>query len=231
VNKSHLLAALAAGVAVLASVLWLTPAGSDAVAQQPGGRPLRPASTGPVIALLDVGHIFKNHTRCKAMMDELKAQAREAEQEVEKGQEAITRLRERLDPSSPTAFRKGTLEYKELEQEIAKRNAALAVQIQLQRKEFGRREAKLYHNVYQEILQEVNYYCVAKSVTAVLRFNRKGPDVESLDSVLGYIHKPVVTYAKDLDITDLILQQLNQRAVGSTNPVGVRPRPGVALPR
>ena len=46
-----------------------------------------------------------------------------------------------------------------MEEEIARREADLSVKVQLQRKEFLMREAKIYNTIYQEIEQEVDYYC------------------------------------------------------------------------
>ena len=222
-RKSHLLAALAAGVVVAASLLSMTLNGSDAAAQPPGRPALRPQPAPPVIALLDVSHIFKKHARLKAMMDEMKQDVSRAETWVKNENDALTKLKERLKD-----FRPGSPEYKSLEETVAKRHSELAIKIQQQKREFLQREAKIYYNVYQEIQQEVNYYCAAKGVAVVLRFSREPAEVDRPDSVLAYINKPVVTYAKDLDITDLILSQLNRRPVGGNpNPIGSRQRPGV----
>ena len=43
--------------------------------------------------------------------------------------------------------------------ELAKRQADLSVQVQLQKNEFLRREAKIYNAVYQEIWQATDYAC------------------------------------------------------------------------
>ena len=226
-RKSHLLAAVAAGVVVAASLLSMTLSGSGAAAQSPVRPALRPEPTPPVIALLDVSHIFKKHARLKAMMDEMKQDVSRAETWVKNENDALTKLRERLKD-----FRPGSPEYKSLEETVAKRHSELAIKIQQQKREFLQREAQIYYNVYQEIQQEVNYYCAAKGVAVVLRFSREPAEVDRPDSVLAYINKPVVTYAKDLDITDLILSQLNRRPVGGNpNPIGSRQRPGVPFNR
>jgi len=223
VRKSHLLAALAAGVVVAASLLSMTLSGSDAAAQSPVRPALRPQPAPPAIALLDVSHIFKKHARLKAMMDEMKQDVSRAETWVKNENDALTKLKEQLKD-----WRPGSPEYESLEETVAKRHSELAIKIQQQKREFLQREAKIYHNVYQEIQQEVNYYCAAKGVAIVLRFSREPAEVDRPDSVLALINKPVVTYAKNLDITDLILSQLNRRPVGGNpNPIGSRQRPGV----
>jgi Skp family chaperone for outer membrane proteins len=206
VKKSHLWAALAA--VLLSSYL-----SSLASAQAPA----RP-SGGPAIALLDISYVFKNHTRFKGMMEDMKADVERAENQVKAEKEAITKLAERLQE-----FRKGAPDYKQMEEELAKRQADLSVQVQLQKNEFLQREAKIYHTVYQEIWQATDYYCKQNGVDIVLRFNGDPVDVDRPDSVLAHINKPVVWYQKNLDITPVVLQDLNRTAI---NPSAAgRPQP------
>ncbi|MHC4177205.1 MAG: OmpH/Skp family outer membrane protein [Planctomycetota bacterium] len=227
-RKSHLLAAVAAVVVVAACLLSMTLSGSDAAAQSPVRSPGRPQTAPTVVALLDTTYIFKNHTRLKAGMDDLKKRVDAAEAWVKQEQKAILELTEELKRT----WKPGTPKYNSEEETIAKRRTTLALKVQQQRRNFLEEESRMYFTVYQEIQQEVNYYCAAKGVSLVLRFSRQGPDPEKPDTVLAYIHKPVVTYAKDLDITDLILNQLNGPAGGGNpNPIGTRPRPGVPFNR
>jgi outer membrane protein len=210
--------------------------GSQAFAQ---GSPVHPPVTGqagpaPNIALLDVSYIFKNHPRFKSMMDEMKADVDRAESDVNKERDTLRKLVEQME-----SYRKGTPEYKGLEEEIAKREADLSVRVQLQRKDFLARESKIYFTVYKEIEQEVNYYCTNKGIDMVLRFNGDPVDVDKPDSVLSFINKPVVYYDKGRDITYPILESLVKRsgapAAGNTgnpgNRIGTPPvRPGAGSP-
>jgi Skp family chaperone for outer membrane proteins len=222
VKRSPFVAVLAASAIVLG--LW---AGS-AAAQVPAVRP--PAHPGGAIVLLDVSYVFEHLPRFKQMMDEMKADVDRAEQDVKTDREAIKKLVDRME-----GF-KGTADYKALEEEVAKRNGNLAVKIQLQKKEFLQREARIYHNVYKEIQQEVDYYCQANGIDMVLRFNGDPVDVERPDSVLAFINRPVVSYAKDRDVTPIILDRLVKRspAVSTANPTmpGQAPpaRPAAAMP-
>jgi len=205
------LAALAFGVACLC--VSLPHAWGQTAPPMP-----RHAAQGGNIALIDVKYIFEKHARFKMMMDDLKADVERAEAQVQAEREAIKKLTERLEN-----FR-GTPEYKAMEEEVTKRQSDLAVQIQLQRKEFLQREARIYYNVYQEILQELSYYCPRNGIDIVLRFSGDPVDVERPDSVLGYINRPVVWYGKDRDITGVILESLNRRFVDPSR-MGTRPAP------
>ncbi len=226
-RKSHLLAALAAASVVAAVLSCMTFSGSDAAAQPPLRPAIRPQPAPSPFALLDVSYIFKKHIRLKAMMDEMKKKVEAAEAWVNGERNVQMKLLQELK-----GYHQGSQEFKSLEETIAKRRADLAVKIQQHKRDFLYDEAKIYHNVYLEIQQEVRYYCQARGTALVLRFSRETPNVDRPDSVLSYINKPVITYSKDLDITDLILSQLNRRPVGGTpNPIGTRQRPGVHFNR
>jgi outer membrane protein len=165
------------------------------------------APAGARVALLDVGRIFKNHQRFKGMMEDMKADVERAEANVKAQKEAITKKVERLQE-----LNKGTPDYKALEEELTKNQADLQVMVTLQKNEFLQKEAKIYHSVYNEILQATDYFCKQNRVDIVLKFNNDKVDAERPDSVLTWINKPVVWYATDLDITDAILQDLNRQA-------------------
>ena len=211
-KKSH-------GLAVLAAVLSLSYLSALAVAQGPAA----PPAAGPRMALLDVSRIFKSHQRFKGMMDDMKADVERAEAQVKSERERITKLAEHLQE-----LNKGTTDYNDMEKELAKRQADLAVQVQLQKNEFLQREAKIYHNVYQEIWQATDYFCKTNRIDMVLRFNGEAVDVNRPDSVLTYINKPVVWYDPGLDITEQILQELNRTAINPGPANRAAPmRPGV----
>jgi Skp family chaperone for outer membrane proteins len=178
------------------------------------------------IALIDVGVIFKNHSRFKAFMADLQADAERAEAQIKKEKDTIRGLAERLND-----YRSGTPEYKDLEEQIAKRQADLSVQVQLQRKEFLGREAKVYNMIYQEIWQEVNAYAAANGIAAVFKFNSEQPDPEKPEEVIRDLNKPVLWSASNLDITPVILESLNRRSLPSADNRGRVPFPSKPQPR
>ena len=214
-KKSRRWAVLAAAVLSLGYLFSL------AVAQGP----VRPAA-GPSIGLLDVSYVFKNHVRFKGRMEEMKGDVERAEAQVKRDRDAINKLAERLQE-----FRKGTPDYKQLEEELAKRQADLSVAVQLHKNEFLQREAKIYHDVYQEIWQATDYYSNKNGIDMVLRFNGDLPDVDKPETILAWINKPVVYYQKQLDITPAILQELNRTAVNSGPARAAPARPGVPFNR
>ncbi len=197
-KTSHRWAMLAAAVAALSYLIL------PALAQQ---GPVR-SGPGPSIALVDISYIFKHHGRFKGQMDDMKADVQRAEAQVKSERQAITKLAEHMQE-----LRKGTQDYKQLEEELAKRQADLSVQVTLQKNKFLQREAEIYYNVYQEIAQATEYYAKQHGIDVVLRFNGDPADVQRPDSILSFINKPVVYYQPGLDITPAVLSELNRTAI------------------
>lgn len=204
--------------AILAVVVSVGCLISLAVAQNTNG-PARPQNgAGPRLALIDVSKIFKSHSRFKLQMEEMKRDVQAAENKVRQEREEINKMATEILPQ----FQKGTQQYSEMEEQLADRQAKLAVAVNRQKNEFLQREATIYHNVYQEIWQATDYFCRQNAIDMVLRFNGDPVDVQRPDSVLTYINKPVVWYDPGLDITEAILRDVN-RPAANPNPATATP--------
>ncbi len=212
-------------LAVLAVVVSLGYLVTMAVAQNPaGGRPSQPA-VGPRVALLDVSRIFKEHTRFKQQMEQMKLDVQAAEGQVRAKREALLKLNEQLQ-----ALQRGTPDYTRTDEALNAQQTELALSIQRSKAKFLQREAEIYYGVYQEIYQATNYFCTQNGFDMVLRFSSEEADVQRPDSVLAWINKPVVWYNANLDITGYILQDVNRAPVadnrnapsGPASPFGAR---------
>ena len=199
-TKTQFLAALAA------SVLAVGLTASTALAQQAA-----PPQASGGIALLDVSRVFKEHARFNAEMNGMKAEVQAAEAAMKKKADELQQRVEQLKELTP-----GSPDYKQLEEYVANERAKIQVNVQLQRKEFLQKEAKIYHMVYREVQQEVEYFANRYGISAVLRFSNDRANVEQPDEVLRDINKSVVWFAPHLDITNDILRALNNGAVAPT---------------
>ncbi len=216
-SKSRLLTLLVASV-----VSTVLVAGS-ALAQTAARSPARPPRGGAGVAILDISYVYKNHVRFKDMMNRMKAEVEQAETQVKTEQAAMQQLLVKLKQ-----WKKGSRDYNDIQEQIIKRRSDLQVRVQLQKERFLEEEAKIYHTIYQEVLEEVKYFAEANGLSIVLRFNGDEADVNKPETVLRGINKPVIWYAENIDITPIISQALNRRAGGSRR-VGTKPpRQGVA---
>jgi Skp family chaperone for outer membrane proteins len=200
-------AALAQSVAPAQAPAPAQPAAPRAAAQ-PGAQSAAPASHAAVI---DVGYIFKNHTRFKAAMDKMKDEVLAAENLLKAERDRINGLMEQLK-----GFNVGTPEYRKLEAEIAKAKGDFSVNAQLQKKDFMDREAKVYQQVYTEVERAVSQFARENGIAVVHRFDGEVVDNSDRNRILGNITKPIVYYDPQVDITPDILRMLNGAAVAGT---------------
>ncbi len=206
-TKTQFLAVLAAPVLAVGLTT------STALAQQ---GPPQQATAG--IALLDVSRVFKEHVRFKAEMNGIKAEAQTEEGKIKQRAEELQQRVELLKTYTP-----GSPDYKRLEEELTKFQSDMKVDIQLQRKEFLQREAKVVHRVYREIQQEVGYFAGRYGVGAVLQFSNETAASEQPEQVFRNIGKSVIWFAPHLDITNDIIGALNNGATAPANPQGTVP--------
>jgi Skp family chaperone for outer membrane proteins len=188
---------------------------------QPGAqsRPMGGAQGGTNVALIDIGYIFKNHIRFKNAMDVLGKDIRATEDVLNKERTVIQKMMERLKDYKP-----GTPDFKKLEEDVAQKQADFQVKAQIQKREFTEREAALYFKTIQEINDAVKYYSEKSGISLVMKFNGDPTDPNDRDSVMRELNKPVMYYNAGIDITPVILQELNRGA--QLNP-GVGPPPPV----
>jgi Skp family chaperone for outer membrane proteins len=208
-------------VVVLGTFLVLALAGAIATAQQPA-RSAAPAAPAVDIVLIDVGAIFKQYPYFKARMNELQADVEAAEAKIKKDRDHLRSMMDELG-----RIKAGTQEYKDFEAQVFEFRSKLDTNVQLQRKEFLSREAKIYHQAYQEVQQEVAAFAKANSISVVLKFNREAPDPEKPDEIIRDLNKPVLYHAGHLDITNYIIDLLAKRAGGANPAANTGSRQGV----
>jgi outer membrane protein len=199
---------------LVAALLAVPLAPSFALAQQPQ-QPTQQVSFGPV-AIIDMSYIFKNHARFKAASDRMRQEVLAAEEQLKARRTEIENLVKQLE-----TFKKDSPDYKQLDTDITKKKIDLNAAVAMQKKEFVEREAKLYYNVYQEVLDATQLFAERYRIALVLRFNGDAAEPGSdPQDILKQLNKQVVYYHKSIDITPYILQDLNRTNVGQ-RPTGV----------
>jgi Skp family chaperone for outer membrane proteins len=212
-------------LAVFAAGLSLAPAGAtSAFAQQ------RTTGAAPQVAIIDLSYIFSNHVKFKGLSDELRRDVEAAENELKQNKASLQKMAERLEE-----LNRNSPDYRQLEEDIAKRSADLSVQVQLQKKEFFEKEAKIYYTVYQEIMEQVKYHADKHGIALVMRFNGDPLDENDPQGIQKELNKAVLYYNKMIDITPIILDAVNPpraRPSTTTPPVnnGLSRRPQGVLP-
>jgi Skp family chaperone for outer membrane proteins len=191
---------------------------SAAFAQQgiPGGaRP--PASAAPAVStpapqqpttqivVIDIAKIFKKHHRFNQMMADIKKDIEDFDAYVKTETAKLKGMGEQLQ-----AYRAGSLEYKAKEEEAARLTSDLQVKVGLKKKELLESEARVYYNVYRELEQKVAIFAQQNRIMMVLRFNSDEMKEDDRNSVLQGVNRAVVYYHPQLDVTELLLHELNK---------------------
>lgn len=190
---SHLFAALFAGAMLLAPGL---------ISQTGGG--VASAQSANQIALLDVAKVFAEHVRFKQEMEAIKKEA-EAFGQYAQGQDTrLKQLMESLEGKTP-----GSLDYRKIDEEMARIRSETGVQSQLKQKEFVTREAKIFHKYYTEIQQVVADYAARNRVSLVLRWDSQTVEPTNRMSVQAAVNNSVVLQ-RGRDITPYVLQVVNK---------------------
>jgi Skp family chaperone for outer membrane proteins len=180
----------------------------------------------PQLALVDLAYIYANHVKFKAHSEDLRRDVEAAEAELKANKASLQKMADHLEEYS-----RNSQEFRQLEEEIAKRTAEIQVQVQKQKRDFFEQEAKMYYTVYQEIMEQVRYYADKHGVLLVMRFNGDPYDENDPQALQKELNKVVLYHNKMIDITPIILDAVNpQRPTtpprSTVNP-GPAQRPGV----
>ncbi|MCC7473950.1 MAG: OmpH family outer membrane protein [Pirellulales bacterium] len=184
------------------------------------------------VAVVDISYIFKKHERFKAAMEGMKKEMETIEADLKADRQKIAEQEQQR-----SQYNVGTPEYKQMDEEIARKMAEFNLKMGKLRKDFLEREANVYYQTYLEVVDAVKYYAKRQNIGLVLRFNGEKVDPNRRDDVLREINKPVVVQDQ-IDITPDVLLLLNRDANGNTAGAGAAPvnsatrpsGPGTAAP-
>jgi Skp family chaperone for outer membrane proteins len=167
-----------------------------------------PAPAGTQIALIDMGHIFKNHAAYNVKRDAIKAKGKLLTDAVAQQRQQLTAGNEKLKQ-----FQAGSLEYKQLEAQLTQQASDFQVQNELKRRELMLEEVRISYETYQEVQAAVEKFAVQYNIQLVIRYDRDKMDPTDPESIRRGVLNPVIQHA-GLDITDHVLKLCNQVASG-----------------
>ncbi len=173
---------------------------------QTGGRP---AAVGGPVAVIDLRYIIKNNSGFKSGEERMKADMEAADASLKKERSRLQSLSEKLKTYKP-----GSPEYKKLEEDLAQQSASLQVRVKIMQKDFQEKQSKLFYGIYREINDAVKYYSDRHGINLVLQFDGDKIDGDNPQSVNNALNNMVV-YQRGVDITPLILEELNRNAAAS----------------
>ena len=171
-----------------------------------GGSLVRAQSGGMIVAVVDIKKVFDQYQPFQAKIEQIR-QERKAlqEQNVAKRRDLANRIKQ-LQQLKPTSQ-----EYKRLEAQLAQEESSIATSAKLRHTELLRREAREHYYAYQQVIAAVARVCQKHNISLVLHYDSAPIDPANPNSILKGINR-IVVYQQRLDITGLVLQELNQVA-------------------
>lgn len=226
--------------ALLTALATVGPAFAQAPPQQPAQRPAglppqgaagMPSGAAPAhhpahavgggaVAIIDLPYILKHHGGFNQRLEELRRDAENVENDFKAKRDAIQKMMVQADD-----LNRGSPDFKKMEEDITKRQANLQVEINIAKKKFQEAEAKIYYEVYQQILGEVKYYAEANHIGLVLKFNGDEANKDNPEEIMREMQKMVLYNSASIDITPVILEKMKVQPprAGGANPAANRP--------
>jgi Skp family chaperone for outer membrane proteins len=168
----------------------------------------------PVVAVVDLPALLRNHTRFKAQEEEMKRQIQAAEEVLKQDQKVMEEHARRMQE-----FKRDSPDFKTAEEQLAKMQADLQLKVNIQKRNFAEFRTKALADVHEELANYVYYYAQSQGILIVLNYNGDEPDPTNPQSVMQALNHPVLYKHPAADITQNILQMINQQT-----PVNPRPK-------
>lgn len=165
------------------------------------------------VAVVDVGHILKNHPTMKGDIERIEGQMKAADAEMTQRRDQILKLMEQLREK----YQEGTPEYDAEEKRIAEMDTQFRLEIVKKRKEFDKSRATVLYKIYSDIKSLVKYASDNMGIQVVIRVNgtREKLDETKPETVQLLMSQEVIHFSARVDITDWVLNGLKQQTAGA----------------
>ena len=179
----------------------------------------RPAAGGAAqpalphkVGLVDMSHVFSNYEKLKALRVQLQAEFETSTAKLKGIEAQLKTIQEELKAGTIT---KGSEQWTAKEQEFTNLAAQFQAEKSNLQREFVRKEVAMYKDVHGEVQQFVAMYADAFKYTLILRYQRDAETAEDgsedPNKIMSRINQLVVYHQPGDDITDVLLQKLNER--------------------
>lgn len=155
------------------------------------------------IAVVDLAKVFDSHKRLSEKRDEVRRDAKTADDRFKLLTEAVRKLQEELKIHKP-----GSSDHNRIQRELQEKTAAIQKFQKEQIQELQKAEAEIYQETYQQIVEEIQRIAEARGLRLVLRYQADRTDSKDPKKLLESLNRQIL-YEKGLDITDEVVQAVN----------------------
>jgi Skp family chaperone for outer membrane proteins len=180
-----------------------------------------PKSSAHQVGLIDMAHVFKNYEKFKTSTTALQDSIKQADEQAKKEIDKIKLIQEKMG-----GLTQGSPDYAALEQQLIGATTKLEAFKKTSQLNFLRAEADIYKTVYLEVQNAVQQYAGVYKYTLIMRFNRNPVDeAENPQQIIQSMNRQVVYYRGEDDLTDPILNYLNDKYTKSGGSAAPKTQP------
>ena len=172
------------------------------------GQQAQEQGQGGIVAVLDVAKVFKEHAQFNASMEAIKKEIEVFEEDFRGKRESLQNQIRALQSLQ------GQPEFKTEEAALARKEADLQIEANQKRAEILSKEAEIYYSTYNEVVATVARLSGSYGISLVIRYDSGAIDQTDRASVIKGVNRSVV-FQRDLDLTKLVLQELNKSTTGN----------------
>ena len=185
-----------------AAALAVSTAAAPASAQAPA------ASSAAGVALIDMAHVFQNYQKFTDQRESLKTQIEASDGKARGIVEKIQAIQAELQSGT---YKQDSPEFMDKAADINKLQTDLKVEQTRIQREFLKKEAEMYKEIYGEVTEIVGLYAKAKKYNLVIRYKREESASEQPGEILQGMNRLVIYHQEQDDITEPVLSYLNKR--------------------
>lgn len=197
----------------LVATIVLGSIASSLVAQEAQPAGAQPAAARPIVGVIDMGYLLKNHPTMKAEIDAIETSMKAADESMSAKRDSILKQMEQLREK----YTEGTPEYDREEKAIASQDTEFRLELVKMRKEFDSSRANVLVKVYSEITHWVKYLSDNMGIQLVMRITREKMDASKPETVQMVMSQDVLYYSPTVDYTDWVLKALQNEAAKTAN--------------
>ena len=158
------------------------------------------------VGLIDMAHVFKNYDKFKEQTESLQAEAEAAQAKANAMIEQMKQLQGQL-----AGLQAGSPDHSKIEAQMIELQTRLQTFRQVEQRDIVRKQAEVYKSIYMEVQTAVRQYAQYYNYTLIMRFNRQEvAETTNPQEIIQSMNRPVVYYQQQDDLTDPILQFLNE---------------------
>jgi outer membrane protein len=194
----------------LLATLCLVSAVGTATAQNPAPGPKPPATPAGApsgafrVGAIDMDKVFEGYEKASFLREQIKQAIVAKNGELTKIMSSMRQIAKEMEGLDPTGN-----DFKTKESEITKLKAQYEAERDQAQTEFARRDAEALATIYKDVQDMTSRVARQKGLQFVVKVSSQPPTATDPNSVLAAISQSVVFHDPSLDVTSLVVYNLN----------------------